>query len=148
MFTQTQFMQTQCPSRNDVHLDTEGTNDMSTIALASMQDAPRVVRTRLRLTRRGRIVLTTLAALPLLVVVALFALNGGQASAGNTAGHSDFQTVTIQPGETLWQLAEQTAPNADPRDFVQDVISLNALDGSGLQAGEQIAIPTQYTDAR
>ncbi|MCJ1713657.1 LysM peptidoglycan-binding domain-containing protein [Microbacterium sp. M1A1_1b] len=121
---------------------------MSTIALASMQDAPRVVRTRLRLTRRGRIVLTTLAALPLLVVVALFALNGGQASAGNTAGHSDFQTVTIQPGETLWQLAEQTAPNADPRDFVQDVISLNALDGSGLQAGEQIAIPTQYTDAR
>jgi len=121
---------------------------MSTFALADMQDAPRVVRTRLRLTRRGRVVLTALAALPLLVVVALVALNGGQASAGNASGHVDFQTVTIQPGETLWQLAEQTAPNADPRDFVQDVVSLNALDGSGLQAGEQIAIPTQYTDAK
>jgi hypothetical protein len=29
---------------------------------------------------------------------------------------------------------------------VQDVVSLNALDGSALQAGEEIAIPTKYTD--
>jgi hypothetical protein len=121
---------------------------MSTIAFADMQDGPRVVRTRLRLTRRGRVVLTTLAAIPLLVVVALFALNGGQASAGDTAADVHFQTVTIEPGETLWQLAEQTAPNADPRDFVQDVVSLNALDGSGVQAGEQIAIPAKYADAK
>jgi len=122
---------------------------MSTIAIADIQrpTAP-AVRTRLRLTRRGRFVITTLAAIPLLLVVALAVLNGGQASAGNTQGNVHFDTVTIQPGETLWQLAEETAPNADPRDFVQDVISLNALDGAGLQAGEQIAIPAQYTSAK
>jgi hypothetical protein len=122
---------------------------MSTIAIADTQrsTAP-AVRTRLRLTRRGRIVLTTLAAAPLLVGMALAVLNGGQASAGNTSGDVRFDTVTIQPGETLWQLAEETAPNADPRDFVQDVISLNALDGSGLQAGEQIAIPAKYSDGQ
>ncbi|WP_420370375.1 LysM peptidoglycan-binding domain-containing protein [Curtobacterium sp. L1-20] len=122
---------------------------MSTIAIADTQrsTAP-AVRTRLRLTRRGRIVLTTLAATPLLVGMALAVLNGGQASAGNTSGDVRFDTVTIQPGETLWQLAEETAPNADPRDFVQDVISLNALDGSGLQAGEQIAIPAKYSDGQ
>lgn len=128
---------------------------MSTIAIADVQrPAPRVpavtpvVRTRLRLTRRGRVVFTSLAAIPLLLGVALAVLNGGQASAGNTAGHAHFDTVTIEPGQTLWQLAEQTAPNADPRDFVQDVVSLNALDGSGVQAGEQIAIPAKYSDAR
>ncbi|RPE79123.1 LysM domain-containing protein [Curtobacterium sp. PhB137] len=125
---------------------------MSTIAIADIQrTAAPAVRVRLRLTRRGRIVFTTLAALPLLIVVAFFVLNGGQASAGDAAAggaRTQFDKVTIQPGETLWQLAEDTAPNADPRDFVQDVISLNALDGSGLQAGEQIAIPTKYTSGQ
>lgn len=122
---------------------------MSTIAIADIQrtSAP-AVRTRLRLTRRGRFVITTLAAIPLLIVVALAVLNGGQASAGNTSGTTHFDTVTIQPGETLWQLAEETAPNSDPRDFVQDVVSLNALDSSALQAGEQIAIPTKYTNGQ
>jgi len=127
---------------------------MSTIAIADHQrSATPAVRTRLRLTRRGRIVFTTLAAIPVLLGVGFGVLNGGQASAGDrshaAAGSStQFQTVTIEPGETLWQLAEETAPNADPRDFVQDVVSLNALDGSGLQAGEQIAIPAKYTAAQ
>ncbi|MGN6409806.1 MAG: LysM peptidoglycan-binding domain-containing protein [Curtobacterium sp.] len=120
---------------------------MSTIAIADIQRTAPAVRTRLRLTRRGRVVLTTLAAIPLLIGVALAVLNGGQASAGNTESHAHFETVTIQPGETLWQLAHETAPNADPRDFVQDVVSLNALDGSALQAGQEIAIPAQYTAA-
>jgi hypothetical protein len=130
-------------------IEREGKNDMSTIAIADIQrsTAP-AVRTRLRLTRRGRIVLTTLAAIPLLLIVAFAVLNGGQASAGNATANVHFDTVTIEPGETLWQLAEETAPNADPRDFVQDVISLNALDGSGLQAGQQISIPAKYAAAK
>jgi hypothetical protein len=108
---------------------------------------PAGARTRLRLTRRGRVVLTALAALPILIIVALAVLNGGQASAGNTQSHAHFETVTIEPGETLWQLAQEQAPNADPRDFIQDVVDLNALEGSSLQAGERIAIPAQYTEA-
>jgi LysM repeat protein len=121
---------------------------MSTIAIADQRTATPAVRTRLRITRRGRIVLTTVAALPVFLVVALSVLNGGQASAGDSSRAGapvHFETVTVRPGETLWQLAEETAPQADPRDFVQDVVSLNALDGSTLQAGEQIAIPVKYT---
>jgi LysM repeat protein len=77
-------------------------------------------------------------------------LNGGRASAGgahSSAGQSAvaFTTVTIQPGESLWQLAEHDAPNSDPRDFVQDVVNLNDLQSSTVQAGQQIAIPTKYT---
>jgi hypothetical protein len=135
----------------------EGTNDMSTIdmthvmrrgtSVRTASAVPAGARTRLRLTRRGRVVLTALAAIPVLVVVALAVLNGGQASAGDQQAHVHFQTVTVQPGETLWQLAGEEAPNADPRDFVQDVIDLNALGGSDLQAGQQIAIPAKYTQA-
>jgi hypothetical protein len=118
---------------------------MSTIAIADTQHtAAPAARTRLRLTRRGRVVFTTLAALPVLFCVGIAMLNGGQASAGDRAAEVHFDTVTVQPGETLWQLAEQTAPESDPRDFVQDVVSLNALDGSGVQAGQEIAIPAQY----
>ncbi len=54
---------------------------MSTIAIADQRTATPAVRTRLRITRRGRIVLTTLVALPVFVIVALSVLNGGQASA-------------------------------------------------------------------
>ncbi|WP_082474037.1 LysM peptidoglycan-binding domain-containing protein [Curtobacterium sp. Leaf261] len=106
---------------------------------------------KLRLTRRGRVVFTTVAAIPLLIVVALAVLNGGQASAGDgsTSGSpATFQTVTIEPGESLWQVAEEQAPNSDPREFVQDVLTLNNLDGSAVQAGQQIAIPAQYSTSK
>jgi hypothetical protein len=126
------------------HQAQEG-NDMSTIAIADMQHtAAPTARTRLRLTRRGRAVLTTLAAVPVLLGVGFAVLNGGQASAGDHQASVRFETVTVQPGETLWQLAEETAPNTDPRDFVQDVVALNALDGSAIQAGQELAIPAKY----
>jgi hypothetical protein len=105
-------------------------------------------RSKLHLTRRGRVVFTVLAAIPLMLVVALLVLNGGQASAGDAAGsgyRTSFETVTIEPGQTLWQVAEQQAPNTDPREFVQDVVTLNNLDGSAVQAGQQIAIPLDYS---
>ncbi|PZE25019.1 hypothetical protein DEI81_12890 [Curtobacterium sp. MCBD17_013] len=114
---------------------------MSTISSTSAG----TVRPRLRITRRGRVVLTTVSALPVLLVVALAALNGGQAAAGDHAAHVHFTTVTIQPGESLWQLAQDEAPNVDPRDFVQDVVDLNNLPSAAVQAGEKLAIPTQYT---
>lgn len=103
------------------------------------------VRRRLRITRRGRVVLTTASALPVLIAVGLAALNGGQAAAGDHAAHVHFHTVTIQSGESLWQLAEEQAPNSDPRDFVQDVVDLNNLPSAAVQAGQKLAIPTQYT---
>lgn len=114
---------------------------------ATVLPASASTRSKLHLTRRGRVVFTILAAIPLLVIVGLLVLNGGQASAGDgsTSGApTTFQTVTIEPGESLWQVAEDQAPNTDPREFVQDVVTLNNLDGSAVQAGQQIAIPTKY----
>ena len=99
--------------------------------------------TRLRLTRRGRVVLTTLAAIPVVIAAMMFALNGGGAIATSGAGHP-LEQIVVLPGETLWQLAEDYAPDADPRDFIADVESLNSL-GGGLQAGQVLDIPAKYT---
>jgi LysM repeat protein len=101
---------------------------------------------RLRLTRRGRIVLTLVIVVPL-VIAALFAIvNSGGAVASSSAG-SSLHYVTVQGGETLWQLAGDIAPKADPREVVSDIVHLNQLASSDLQAGQRIAIPSQYETA-
>ncbi|HEY0261311.1 MAG TPA: LysM peptidoglycan-binding domain-containing protein [Lacisediminihabitans sp.] len=101
---------------------------------------------RLRLTRRGRVVLTTLAALPLVIAAFAFALNGGGATATDHAGSTTFEHVTVQSGQTLWQLAGEIAPSADPRDVITAIVQLNNLGSGDVQAGEQLAIPAEYTN--
>jgi hypothetical protein len=100
---------------------------------------------RLRLTARGRVVLTTLAAAPL-VAIALFAgLGSGDAVASQDAPAAALEYVSIAPGQSLWQLAEQVAPQADPREVVADIVSLNQLGSADVQPGQQLAIPAQYS---
>ncbi|HXR45210.1 MAG TPA: LysM peptidoglycan-binding domain-containing protein [Pseudolysinimonas sp.] len=102
------------------------------------------VRPRLRITRRGRAVLAVLMAIPL-AAGALFAGFGAMgATATQTSGADGFSYVSVQPGESLWQLAETVAPNADPRDVVSDIVKLNDLGSGEIQPGQRIAIPAQY----
>jgi hypothetical protein len=104
-----------------------------------------VVRSpRLRLTTRGRAVLMFLAATPLVVGALVFALNGGGATASLSGSDASFQYVTVDAGETLWQVAEQIAPNADPRDVIQQLMQLNQLETADVFAGVELAIPPQY----
>ena len=105
----------------------------------------RPVVPRLRLTKRGRAVLTTLAATPLVIAAFLFALNGGGATASLEGSDVAFQYVTVETGQSLWQLAEQLAPQADPREVIADIMQLNQLRSPDVYAGEQLAIPAEYT---
>lgn len=121
--------------------------------------------THLHLTRRGRIVFTIMAAVPLIIGALAFALNGGiaaatgqGASAGIGAGPgagSDavtvdataFEYVTIYSGQSLWQVAETLAPTADPRDVIAEIVSLNQLSSEAVQPGQRLALPTKYSSA-
>ena len=100
-------------------------------------------RVRLRLTRRGRIVFTTLAGLPLVVwaVVAVLGSGGAAADAGDDAASSTFEYVTVHQGESLWAIAESIAPEADPRVVVDEIIRLNGLDDAVLEPGQRLALP-------
>lgn len=118
---------------------------MSTISIAA--PAVHTVRsaTRLRLTTRGRRVLTTLAALPLAAGIAFAALGGGAAIAsGDAAPVASFETITVMPGDTLWSIAESVAPAVDPRTVIGDIQRLNALGQGSLQVGQQLALPAEY----
>ncbi|WES65801.1 LysM peptidoglycan-binding domain-containing protein [Microbacter sp. GSS18] len=107
-------------------------------------------RTRLRLTARGRRVLAAVAALPAVVALSLAVIGGGAAIANRDAGApaGSFQTVTVDPGDSLWSIAQEIAPAADPRDVVDAITRLNALDGAVLRAGQSLAIPGEYSSDR
>lgn len=107
-------------------------------------------RTRLRLTTRGRRVLAAAAALPAVVALSLAVIGGGAAIANRDAGApaGTFQTVTVDPGDSLWSIAQEVAPASDPRDVVDAITRLNALDGTVLRAGQSLAIPAEYASER
>ncbi len=111
------------------------------IAAATSTAALPQPRTRLRLTRRGRVVFTALAALPLLVGVVLAALNGGAASADAAP-----TVVTVPAGGSLWSLAGEIAPEHDPRDVVAGLVAVNELETFSVRAGEQLVVPARYVD--
>lgn len=127
-----------------------------------IHDAP---VTRLRLTRRGRVVLTTLAAVPLVLAAVAFTVNGGAAGASDSASGINLMSyttdsgiiatlaysptdvgsarfITVEPGQTLWDLAQEISPSADPRDVVADIKRLNSLSAETLQPGQRLEIPT------
>ncbi len=101
-------------------------------------------RTRLRITRRGRAVLATVLALPLVLGTAAAVLNGGGAVATDTASTAEFSYVEVEAGQSLWGLAEEIAPQADPREVISAIVRLNGLPSADVQSGERLAIPFEY----
>jgi LysM repeat protein len=99
--------------------------------------------TRLRLTRRGRIVFTTLGALPLVVwaLIAVLGSGGAAADAGAELGARTFEYVTVHRGDSLWAIAESIAPQGDPRVVIDEIIRLNGLDGAVVEPGQRLALP-------
>jgi len=90
-----------------------------------------------RLTKRGRRVLAVLVLLPLASLMWLFAGRG--AVAEGTAPTT--QTVVVQPGQSLWDIAQTVAPKADPRATIYKIKQLNHLTGSDLRAGQALIAP-------
>jgi hypothetical protein len=97
----------------------------------------------LRLTRRGRVVAATAAALLVTVVSLLVA---GVAQATNhgpsaRAARQDLVQVVVHPGQSLWSVAEGADPGQDTRAVIQQIIDLNSLNGDTVFAGQQLWVP-------
>ena len=97
--------------------------------------------TPVRLTERGRRVVAGLSiavglsiAAVTVVTVQLNADRGGLELAGSS-------TVVVQPGDTLWSLAQQVAPEEDPRAVVDAIVDLNGLEDVDLLPGAVLQLP-------
>jgi len=99
---------------------------------------------RLRLTRRGRAVVFVLVAVSVVIAAAAMVLGGGGAVATGDASDASFEYVTVEGGQSLWQLATELAPSADPRDVISEITRLNGLSSPDVQPGQRLAIPAAY----
>ncbi|MHA7141526.1 LysM peptidoglycan-binding domain-containing protein [Arthrobacter sp. Bz4] len=107
-------------------------------------DATTSGATKLRLTRRGRLLLVGLPIV--LLASAVLMLSGffnSPAKASAEGGEvTETVSVSVAAGETIWQLATEFAPDRDPRIVVSEIVELNSLGTSVLQAGQQLDVPT------
>ncbi len=102
--------------------------------------AQATVAAPLRITRRGRLVLTAAVSLPVLAASILLASPGAQA--GSEAGEPEVYTVLA--GESLWDIAEAIAPNEDPRAVIDQIRSANGLSGAEVFPGDRLILPAGY----
>ena len=94
------------------------------------------IATRRAARRRHRAGLAAVA----IAVIGMTLMGGGQEAVAPAAPQGQ-RTAVVQPGETLWDIAERNAPaGSDLRAYVAALESANDL-GPVLQAGARITLP-------
>ncbi|SED87096.1 LysM peptidoglycan-binding domain-containing protein [Ruania alba] len=94
----------------------------------------------LRLTMRGRAVLSVLALLGAVLVGSLV----GLAFPANEAPPAEVGVVTVGAGESLWVIASEVAePGQDVRVVVDQIMTLNGLSGATVHTGQQLTVPAE-----
>lgn len=100
----------------------------------------------LRLTRRGRLVVGFFAVLLATVALSVLAMAAaGRAQASNHGrdgtGYQGMHQIVVQPGETLWTIASQAEPTADPRQVIDEIMTANSMTSTVVDAGELLWVP-------
>ncbi len=92
-----------------------------------------------RLTRRGRVVVTLLF---LGIVLALFtALGPRVVAAGDRGAPVPTSTVVVGEGDTLWKIASGLADPGETRSMVRRIVELNSLSSVTIHSGQELAVP-------
>ena len=95
---------------------------------------------RVRLTRRGRAVaLLVFVGLALSVLLTL----GGFSAVASLDGGTPVpvRVVTVQPGDTLYDIASDIAAPGEIRETVLKIQELNSLPSASLEEGQKLAVP-------
>ncbi len=65
---------------------------------------------------------------------------GGVADSGGFVPGA-ASSVTVESGDTLWSLAQRLDPQANPREVIAAIMTLNRLDTPTLQPGQVLLLP-------
>jgi hypothetical protein len=94
-----------------------------------------------RLTRRGRVVVTAAAVL-VIGAVSLVAASAAQATSHRgPQAKGNLAKMVVLSGQSLWSIAESAEPNADPRAVIEQIRQLNSLPGYQVTPGETLWVP-------
>jgi hypothetical protein len=101
--------------------------------------APVAPAASVRLTRRGRLVVTAFLTV---LIVAAFVVLGDASVATREGGRAEaVRVVEVEEGQTLWQIASSVAAPGETGEMVYRIRELNSLPGSGLVEGQELAVP-------
>lgn len=98
---------------------------------------------RLRLTTRGRVVVTLLVAAVLIAAALAIGFFAGvpTASAGSNSAMS-YTSVTVGEGDNLWDVVQPHAPAGhDVRDYILLVQEVNDLESTVVHPGQVLELP-------
>lgn len=87
-----------------------------------------------RIGRWGRLALTIL-------VLGTMVLIGARVIAGLTVDAAPPVDVTVRPGDTLWSIAVEAAPDRDPRAVIEEIRGLNRVPGDVVHIGDVLRVP-------
>jgi LysM repeat protein len=81
-------------------------------------------------------------------VVAALALAGllmsrPSSMAGDRPEPAARQTIVVQPGQTLWSIAKDFAPQRDVRETVYEIRRINGLDSAMVRSGQILVLPAR-----
>ncbi|MGI9601891.1 MAG: LysM peptidoglycan-binding domain-containing protein [Acidimicrobiales bacterium] len=89
--------------------------------------------------RRRLAALTLLVVLVALVALVLGSTRGVQADDGSAPITGHPVEYVVAPGDSLWSIASELAPDADPRPIVRELEA--SAGGAVLQVGQLLIIP-------
>ena len=114
---------------------------MSTMVMTAgpTRVAPTRTTGTLRLTRRGRLLVTLV--LTALVLVAFMAAGGASVATRDAGDPAPIRTVEVQRGDSLWSIASEIAEPGEIRDMVYAIEKLNSLPDATLTEGQVLAVP-------
>jgi LysM domain len=102
--------------------------------------SPDFIQLRSRRPERAIRVLTRRLIVGTSVLAVLFGFGFTHVVQGTAAG--PYETLTVAPGDTLWQLAERRYPNADVRVKVEEIERANRLTDPVVHPGEVLKVPS------
>ena len=103
---------------------------------------PMSASSAVQLTRRGWVVLLSVAVAVTAVLVWVAFLSHPATPSGSSApsGVAAPSQVVVQPGDTLWSIATRVAPDRDPRAVVYDLQQANHLADSTVVEGQVLRL--------
>ena len=115
------------------------TGTSRTSGVAAGRAASAAASGAVRLTRRGRLVVTLVLTA---MIVAAFVVLGGASVATRDAGDPEqVRVIEVEQGQTLWGIASQVSGDGDVREMVYRIRELNSLPDSSLVEGQELAVP-------
>jgi LysM repeat protein len=76
----------------------------------------------------------------LFLVIVTIMLAGSVAAAAEN-GKREYRTVTVMPGDTLWDIAQENTDNTDIRKYIYEIKKVNQLENATIYAGQKLYLP-------